>query len=404
MRIIVAHCRYRERGGEDSVVDSEVGLLRRYGHDVLVLAPDNRDLAGRARLATLADALWSFRGARDVARAIRWFRPDVAHVHNTFPQLSPSVYWAAAREGVPIVQTLHNFRLLCAQAMFLRDEQVCEACLGKLPWRGVVRRCYHRSFAQSGAVVASVALHRAIGSYRRHVTRFIALNEFCRDKFIAGGLPAARIAVKPNFVEDPQDAAGQGIAGQDAADQGAVPQAGGRTGLFVGRLSGEKGIEPLLAALDRLPDVRIDVVGTGPLEDRVRKHPRVRALGWLTAAAVHARMQRARYLLVPSLWFENFPRTIVEAFANSLPVIASDIGALREIVREGATGRLVPAGDPQAWARAIAWAQIHHDELHRMGAAARATYEAAYSPATNHAQLIAIYAAAIGERRRRRAA
>src|SRR3954452_23301462 len=244
LRIIVAHNSYRERGGEDAVVDAEIALLRGNGHDVTECRHDNSTLSTLPQFDLLQRTLWSRAAAGELRAMLRAVRPDVVHVHNTFPLLSPAVYWACSSARVPVVQTLHNFRLLCAQAMFLRDGRVCEDCLGRLPWRGVLRKCYRSSSTQSAALVGMLALHRGLGTYRRKVSRYIALSQFSRRKLIEGGVPEHLIAVKPNFVT-PQ------------------PQAqGARSGcLFVGRLSTEKGLQVLSAAFELMPDPTCAVIG-----------------------------------------------------------------------------------------------------------------------------------------------
>lgn len=382
MRVLIAHNAYQQRGGEDSVVEAEVDLLRRHGHTVQLYSRHNDEIDALPRASLARQTFWSSRTVEEVSGLIQSFRPDVIHVHNTFPLISPALYWAAFRAGVPVVQTLHNFRLLCPQAMFLRAERVCEDCLGHLPWRGVARRCYRGSAAQTAVLAGMLAVHRGLGTWRNKVTRYIALNAFCRDKFIAGGLPAARLSIKPNFVDMP-------------------PVAGGprRGGLFVGRLSPEKGLDVLLAALDRLAELSLPFIGSGLEQSRVGAHPSARMLGSKSQAAVLAAMREAAWLVMPSICYENFPRTLVEAFACGLPVIASRLGAMANLIEDGRTGLLFTPGDVADLARKMAWAEAHPDEMRAMGEHARREYEAKYTPEINYRQLLAIYAEAISEER-----
>lgn len=378
MRILVAHNAYQQRGGEDSVVADEMALLRRYGHEVQRYGRHNDEIAGTSRPALAAGTLWSARTAREVPALIRQFRPDIVHVHNTFPLISPGIYWAAAAQGVPVVQTLHNFRLLCPQAMFLRAGKVCEDCLGRLPLAGLVHGCYRDSRVQTATLGAMLAVHRGLGTFRRKVSRYIALNEFCRRKFVAGGLPAERIAVKPNFVDFP------------------APPAGGRAGfLFVGRLSREKGIATLAEALAAVPAARLGVAGGGPEAALLADRPRIDLLGALPAEAVRQAMGRALALVLPSIWYENMPRTLVEAFACGLPVLASRLGAMADLVTDGVTGLLFAPGDAADLAAKLQWALAHPDEMARMGGNARREYEASYTGERNHALLMNIYQEAI---------
>jgi glycosyltransferase involved in cell wall biosynthesis len=231
-RVLLVHNAYQQRGGEDAVVEAEAALLREHGHEVTLYTRHNDEVQGSSRLALARDTLWSPRTGRDLQALIGQHRPDVVHVHNSFPLVSPSVYWAAARAGLPVVQTLHNFRLLCPQALLLREGRICEDCVGRVPWRAVQHGCYRGSAVQSAAVAGMLQLHRGLGTWQRKVTLYIALNAFCRDKFIEGGLPAERIRIKPNFIDLPAPA----------------PQP--REGfLFVGRFSLEKGLAVLAQAL-----------------------------------------------------------------------------------------------------------------------------------------------------------
>lgn len=378
LRVLIAHNQYQQRGGEDAVVEAESALLRQCGCEVATLLRQNDDLESMSAYSAAFDTFWSRKAYNDAVRTIGDFFPDVIHVHNTFPLISPAIYWAATRAGVPVVQTLHNFRLLCPQAMLLRDGQVCEDCLGVLPWRGVIRNCYRGSQAQSTVLAGMLTLHRFLGTWQHKVTRYIALNEFCRDKFIQGGLPADRISIKPNFVDLP------------------MPEESHRAGgLFVGRLSPEKGIATLLGALDRLPHIPVSFVGSGPEQERVAVHPSASFLGAKSQTEVIDMMRSASYLLLPSICYENFPRTIAEAFACGLPVIASRLGAMAELVSDGETGLLFEPGNAKDLAQKIVWAEANPDTLLEMGKRARREYEAKYTPATNYDQLMAIYAEAI---------
>ena len=379
LRVLVVHNAYQQRGGEDAMVQAEMALLAGRGHDVRLLDGTTTKSLTWARASLAAQTLWSRASARALSDELAAWQPDIVHVHNTFPLISPSVYWTCTSAGVPVVQTLHNFRLLCPQAMFLRNGRVCEDCLGRVPWRGAVRACYRGSHAQSTALAGMLALHRAIGTWQRKVTRYIALNEFCRGKFIAGGLPAERIVVKPNFV--------------DCAPPPACPRQGF---LFVGRLSPEKGTA-VLAQAAAASGVQLSVAGTGPEAERLAGVPGLHSMGALAQEAIYAEMARALALVLPSIWYENFPRTLVEAYANGLPVIASRLGALPELVEDGVTGLLFEPGNAQDLALKMQWAHAHPLEMATMGHNARARYEAEYTADRNYQQLMAIYRGAIEE-------
>lgn len=380
MRVLIVHNVYQQRGGEDSVVDDEVELLLSRGHSVEFYGRNNDEVHNISRISLASQMLWSNRTVDDIADLIANFKPDVIHVHNTFPLISPSLYWAADKACVPIVQTLHNFRLFCPQAVFLREGKVCEDCLGHVPWRGVVHGCYRESKAQSAVLASMVTLHRVIGTWRNKVTRYIALNEFCRQKFIMGGLPAERIVVKPNFV-----------------DFTALPEISRQGFLFVGRLSAEKGVDVLVAAVRQLTSIAVRVAGTGPEAVMLGNIAGLKALGALSSEAVRIEMSQSIALVLPSICYESFPRTLVEAFGCGLPVIASRIGALAELVEEGVTGLLFESGNADDLAAKLKWAQQNPEHMRQMGRNARKKYEAEYTADQNYDQLIAIYREAIEE-------
>lgn len=383
LRIIVVHNAYQQRGGEDAVVRDEVALLRSHGHAVELYSRSNDDVDGMSRSRLAAQTLWSRASVRELSTVIRNFEPDVVHAHNTFPLISPSVYWAAARAEVPVVQTLHNFRLLCLNALLLRDRKVCEDCMGRLPWRGIARKCYRGSATASAVLAGMLTLHRALGTYRDKVTRYIALNEFCRRKFIEAGLPPERLCVKPNFVDF------------------APPRAQYRAGLlFAGRLSEEKGVATLADSLTYARNISLRVAGDGPEAARLALVPGVTRLGLLSQNSVRTEMARAMALVVPSLWYENFPRSIVEAFACGLPVIASRIGALAEIVTDNETGLLFEPGDPRDLAQKMTWALANPTRMAEMGYNARLRYELEFSAQVNYSRLLEIYVDAIAAKTR----
>lgn len=377
MRVLIVHNRYQLRGGEDVVAEAETALLRANGVDVGVYQRSNDELRQMPRALAALSTIWSRRAAREIGELCDRQRPDLIHFHNTFPLVSAAPYWTAATRGIPVVQTLHNFRLLCPQAMLLRDGLPCHDCVGRLPWRAVTRRCYHASAAQSGVAAAALVAHRVIGSYRRRVQAYIALSCFSRAQYIAGGLPAQRIHVKPNFVEDSCEAAPLKRGG----------------GLFVGRLSAEKGVAALIDAAALLGE-RADalrVVGDGPLAAPVRATFGAAYLGQRSPAQVGALMRASSFLVAPSTCLETFGLVAIESFAAGLPVIASGHGGLGELIEDGVTGLHVRPGDAADLARKIAWAGAHPEAMAAMGRAARARYLALYTPQRNFTLLESIY-------------
>lgn len=382
MKILVAHNRYQERGGEDAVVEAEVRLMEAHGHSVTRYHRHNDELKRGGALGAITagiDTIWSAKSLREVRALIAKEKPDVAHFHNTFPLISPAIYNACADFGVPVLQTLHNYRLLCPAGTLMRKGSICEACVGRsVAWPAIAHACYRDSYGTTTAVAAMLAIHRAIGTWQRKVDLYIALSDFSRRKFIAGGLPAERIAVKPNFVDpDPGPKRGPG-----------------EYALFVGRLAEYKGLRVLLDAWASLQKpIPLRIAGAGPLLDEMTVKIEEKGLGEIQLVARASRaeimslMKGARFLVFPSVWFEGFPVTIAEAFACGLPVIASRLGSLAEIVNDGTNGLHFNAGDDADLASKAEWAWAHPVELQAMGREARAEYEAKYTAERNYEQL-----------------
>ncbi|MBR1836595.1 MAG: glycosyltransferase [Kiritimatiellae bacterium] len=411
MTILVVHNRYRQRGGEDSVFESECRMLEDAGHRVIRYEKTNGDIDERgiaAKALLAARTIWNRRTCRDIREILRREKPDVVHCHNTFPLVSPSVYWAAAREGVPVVQTLHNYRLACLNGYLFRDGKICEACLGRLPWGGVCRRCYRGSFQQSAVAFAALAVHRAIGTYRRKVARYVALTDFARGKFAAAGIPAGAMVVKPNVLVEKD---GGKTAAAEKTERGGD---GSFAFLFLGRLSPEKGVDVLIEAWRMLcadadaaagggaPLPRLLVAGDGPereaLEKRAEGLPRLEFLGPVPRENVPALLSRVSALVVPSRCYETFGLTVMEAASRGIASIVSAPGGQASLVEDGKTGMVFKTGDPAALAGAMKKLASDPVRARAMGAAARAACEAsACAPGANLAALERIYRSCAGK-------
>jgi glycosyltransferase involved in cell wall biosynthesis len=394
MRVLSVHNRYQQRGGEDVIFEAEAELLAAHGVEVERLEFDNRSIpTEQSRLDMLKLAATTVRSSEGVTRvrdAVRRFRPDVVHFHNTFPLVSPAAYGVARAEDAAVVQTVQNYRLVCPAATCFRDGAPCEDCLDKrLPWPGVLHACYRQSHAQSAVVAAMLVTHRALRTWQRNVDVFLAATEFSRERLVAGGLPADKVLVKPNFL---------------VAD---VLQ---RTELasgfaFVGRLTPEKGVETLLQAWQRVTTSEpLRIAGSGPLDqsvaDAAAGDERILARGHVDRSAILADMAASRALIFPSLWYEGFPMTIVEAFAVGLPVIASRLGAMAELIEDGVNGLLYAAGEAGELAERLTWALAHPAEVNAMGRRARAGFEARYTAERNFDLLMDVYEIALARARR----
>ncbi|MEM9089726.1 MAG: glycosyltransferase family 4 protein [Cyanobacteria bacterium P01_F01_bin.53] len=381
MRVLSVHNGYKIRGGEDESCAAEEAMLRKWGHQVETYK-DHNDRIGEFNPAHLAlKTVWSQDTFKAVRSQLQQAPCDVVHVQNFFPLISPSIYFAAGAAGVPVVQTLRNYRLLCPNALFFREGRVCEDCLGKsVPYPGVMHGCYRNSAAASAGVAAMLTAHNAINTWQDRVDLYITLTEFARQKFIEAGFPAHKIVVKPNFV---------------APDPG-VGQGEGDFALYVGRLSVEKGLDTLLNAWQKLSKpMPLKIVGDGPLSDMVEetiaRSPHISWLGRQPMPEVHQLMGEAQFLVFPSKWYETFGRVAVEAYAKGTPVVASNIGAIAEIVDSGRTGLHFQPGDADDLASQVEWFLAHPDVLAQMRKTVRAEYEAKYTAEKNYQQLIDIY-------------
>ncbi len=381
MRILSIHNNYQIRGGEDESRESEERLLREMGHQVDVYEENNERITELNPAQLALRTVWSQESYQIVQHKLRQNRCDLIHVQNFFPLISPSVYYAAQAEGVPVIQTLRNYRLICPNGLFFRDGHVCEDCLGKfVPYPGVVHACYRQNRAATAATAAMLTLHRTMGTWLKQVNLFISLSEFARQKFIEAGFPAEKIIVKPNFVH-PDPGVGEGSGGY---------------ALYVGRLSVEKGLDILLSAWEHLSaKIPLKIVGDGPLAEQVveaTKHmSHVEWLGRRPMGEVHALMGEAMFLIFPSKWYETFGRVAVEAFAKGTPVIASNIGAIAELVDSSRTGLHFTPSDSADLAAKVEWALTHPKELLQMRSSVRAEFEAKYTAQKNYHQLIEIY-------------
>lgn len=380
---LLVHNYYQQRGGEDAIFEAEADLLEAHGHRVLRYTLHNDRIDAMSNVKRLAATLWNHRVYRELRAFIRDMRPEVAHFHNTFPLVSPAAYYAAQAEGVPVIQTLNNYRLACPGAYLLRDGKVCEDCIGKaIPFSAIRHGCYRDSPLATAAVVAMLAAHRALSTWDRQIDLYaLYMTDFSVDTFVRAGLPAEKLFVKPNFV-DPDPGPGAGAGGY---------------ALFVGRLSPEKGIRVLVEAWGqvgtRLP---LKIVGDGPLAplaaDAAARIPGVEWLGRRPPEAVYALMQDAACLVFPSEWYEGLPRTIVESFATGTPVVASDLGAMSRLVVHGENGLHFAPGDAEGLARQVLALAAEPARLAVLRRGARASFEAHYTAERSYALLMEMYA------------
>ena len=385
MKILLVHNYYQQPGGEDRIFEAEGNLLEENGHVVIQYKVHNNQVKGFHSAKLLKSTLWNSQSYKNIQALIARERPQIAHFHNTFPLISPSGYYAAKSECTPIIQTLHNFRLLCPSAILFRDGHVCEDCVGKLaPWPGVKNRCYRDSFAASAAVGLMNGMHNAVGTWISKIDIFISLSEFAKQMFIKGGIPSKKIIVKPNFTSPGFNEEKKKIF----------------YALFVGRLTREKGIGILLEAWKVLGKrIPLKIVGDGPLSTQIdtatKQYNGIHWVGRKTQQEVNDLMRDATCLIFPSLWYEPFGLVAIEAFAMGTPVIGSKIGALAEIIADGNTGLHFEPGNSQDLISKVNWACDNPAAISQMGHEARKSFERYYSPEKNYEMLLNIYQQAI---------
>ena len=410
MKILHVNKFLYRRGGAEAYMLDLAELQRANGDDVEFFAmrhPDNvpstyadlfpsyvefetvpPTMGDKARAA--GRMLWSTSAARGMADVLRAFRPDVVHLHNIYHQLSPSILRPVGRTDVAAVMTLHDYKLACPTYRFLDGHGICEACLPHRFWSPTLRRCNRGSVAASTLSGAELAFHTLVGAYGR-VHRFACPSRFLEGKMRAGRVYPGRLRWVPNYV--------------DATAIEPKPAPGGDV-LYVGRLSEEKGVDVLLEALARAPGLRADVVGDGPARSSLERlaatlgvRDRVRFHGRLAAGDVHRRMREAAVVVVPSRWYENMPITVLEAFAAGVPVVASALGGIPELIEDGRDGTLVPPEEPMLLAEALRPLTEDPARAFRMGVAARAKAERVYTPAAHLERIDALYAEAAGAAR-----
>lgn len=376
------HNRYRYQGGEDSVFQAEVQLLSSHGHEVNQLIFDNKDIPDNFN-----KYLQGFRGIYNVnsaltlQRQIELFNPDIIHVHNFFPLASPSIFYTAKKNNIPVVVTLHNFRLVCPSGTLYYNGEIYEENVRQLiPWKAVVKGVYRNSKLETLGLAGITVLHNLIGTWRHKVDKFIVLTEFARRKFLDSALriDESQLIVKPNFVQD----FGEGDESRE------------NFFLMVGRLSVEKGIDVVLKALT-IRKFKIVIIGDGPLRDVVenasKTNPDLSYVGFQDKEVIVDYLKHCTALLLPSVCYEGFPMALLEAFATGTPSIVSGLGAMKEIVQNEENGLHFEPGNAQDLVDKVYMLLDNHQIAEKLGKQARISYLNNYTPEKNYLKLIDIY-------------
>ncbi|OKH17251.1 glycosyltransferase family 4 protein [[Limnothrix rosea] IAM M-220] len=390
LHVLMIHNRYQYAGGEDSSTLTEIDLLLQFGHHVKLIERHNDEIKTyslRKKINLFFRTAWNSQTDKNLWASLKKGHPDLLHVQNFFPLFSPSVHAVAQSLNIPTIQHLHNFRLGCLNASLFRENQICEVCVGKNPWRGILYRCYRNSLPASLGVWNMLAYNRYRKTWHKDVSAFITPSQFAANKLIEIGIPGDRLHVKPNITVDP-------LIG------GVIPPLPERpTFLFIGRLSSEKGLDMLLQAWEKLnePEWKLNIVGEGPQRQELQEFVNERNLknvsffGQQSKDQVVEHIKNATAIVVPSQWYETFGRVVIEAFACGRPVIAADLGALSELVENNTTGFLVAYNSIHVWAENMAWAGNNYFEMTAIGQKARQEYLRLYTPEVNYQKTIDIY-------------
>ncbi|MCL5958317.1 MAG: glycosyltransferase family 4 protein [Chloroflexi bacterium] len=394
LRVLVIHNYYQQHGGEAVAVQQQLSLLQKRGHEVTLFSADSTEIRRYSlmqRLAFFPRTFFSPGTYRRLQTLICQERPDVAHVHNVFPLLSPSVYLALKRSGVPAVQTVHNYRFLCPNGLFYVHGRTCERCKYGNLLHAIWARCYRDSFLLSGLYALTIGLHRRLGTLDA-IDRYIALTEFAAQKLVQSRLVRpGRVSILGNFLPDPLPS---------LASSGSR----GKYLVYLGRLSAEKGIWTFLEAMVGLPDVHLKVLGDGPLaapvRDFIRRHGlrNVEMAGFVAGEEKWEILRRALATVVPSLVYENFPLSALESLAVATPVIASDSGSLPYVVNDSQSGLLFKSGDSGELREKMAWLTTHPDRSEAMGQYGRSVVEQKYREEVHYKELTRIYDEVLAEK------
>lgn len=384
MKILFVHNTYQHYGGEDAVLEAEINLLKDKGHEVALVGFHNNTINSLGtKLRTGLFSVYNTTSTKILEQKIRDFTPDVLHIHNLFFTASPSIIIKAYQMKVPVVMTIHNYRLICANAILLRNNKVCELCVNKLiPLDGIKYKCYRSSHLESALVTGITSVHKIIATWRKKVSQYIVLSNFANQKLLNSSLqlPQHKVCVKPNFIFDP-------YLKIDKRDDYFV---------FVGRLTIEKGIEVLLNCFELNPHLKLIIAGDGPQKENIKRKietlPNINFIGQQPKEEILKLMSKSKALIFPSIWYEGLPTTIIEAFATGTPVIASNLGSMAEMIQHNYNGFLFEPNNVHSLELTINSVLSSGIELNKQ---ARITYERNYHPEIHYTEILKIYKKAI---------
>lgn len=398
MKLLLIHNSHRSgsSSGDDVVFKKESKLLEQYGHKVIKINPSNDEFDKQSSLRkifTILQVPWSFTYYKKIKRLLIQEKPDIIHLHSFFPFISPSIFYAACSEDVPIIQTLHDFRYLCPMAFMMRKGKICDECKDGGYFQSITYGCFKGSKLQSIPIAFMLKLHWYLNTFKKKIDGYICLTESQRKIYLDAGFGDQKLFLKPNFVDDTFE--------QETYRDGEYA-------VFIGRLGEEKGLRTLISAWKNLPDIPLKIVGDGPdartfkslVDDLTIRN--IEFLGYKPYLECRKILYNARFLVMPSIWYETFGLTIIEAFSHCKPVITSNLGAMADLVKDKVTGLLFTPMSTNELAEKVRWLWNHPEECKRMGQNARKEYEEKYTPEKNYEMLMRIYKKVIEQKKSHR--
>ncbi len=410
MKILFAHKFFHPAGGPETVLFQSMEALQKMGHEVIPFSmrrpgnlptpyskyfvtevnyhDPNGSFLRKLKMAT--SLVYSREAKKKMELLIREQKPDIAHLHNIYHQLSPSILLPLKKHNIPIVMSLHDFKLVCPNYTFLRDGQVCEECEGKHFYKAIKYKCVKDSYLKSTISAVEMHLHKLFKIYERNIDRFIVLSQFSKERFVRYGLPEEKIILLPNPIEIPS------FRKQEGKDKHV---------LFFGRLSDKNGIFTLIKAMRRLPEIKLLVLGEGEQQElildylRENKMGNVELVGFLSGEKLKKTIANCSFLVFPNNCYHNCPMSILESFASGKPVIGSNLGSVPELVKDGITGHLFEPRDEKDLAKKIKCLYENPQMIEKMGQNARRKVEENYSAEKYYPKLLQIYEELIQEKK-----
>ncbi|WP_158513354.1 glycosyltransferase family 4 protein [Exiguobacterium sp. ZWU0009] len=397
MKILMVHNEYKSKGGEDTVLTSEINMLKKMGNEVILYIESNSNINQNNKIQmvkTGINTIWSVSSFKKFRKILAELKPDIIHVHNTFPIISPSIYKAAKVQKIPLVQTLHNYRLVCSNGLLLKNGLPCEKCVGKkIPFESLKNRCYKDSLTGTFAINAMQVINKSTGNYNKNVDAYICLTEFAKNIMVRDGFPKEKLFVKPNFLnEDNSKLIENNLKLSPEKNNNFV---------FVGRVSKEKGINDILEAFEEIDQssFSLTIIGDGPeksiLEEKYGNNQNIIWKGWIENEKVKEEIAKNNFLVMGSKWYEGFPMVLLEAMSLGKPVIVPNHAGFPEIVTSE-TGMLFKPNDIKSLKNTLQIA-INQSEFdfQNMSIKSKEIFKLKYTSKQNYSELLEIYQSAI---------